>query len=625
MPDLPLPKPQKPSTPPQGGVPLGGGAPLPPASTSSMTPPPSGMVPPPSANAISSAPALSGMAPKPVSPVSGMTAPAPATGLFANGQPPPRQPLVQQPQQPLQPIQAAKPAQPPFPQPPAAQSPFPTKQATASPAASIPGVKNAAEPALKVAAPKSSPLSFLTGSPIKIAAIVGAVLLVIGGAVFAFSSFMGGGSQSVSIDTPNSAGSGNNQGTTGSTSTPPPVQQKTITYWGLWEQTEEFRAIITDFETQNPGIKVEYVKQNHVDYRERLQTAIASGNGPDMFRFHASWTPMLAQELDSVPDSVFSSAEYQQTFFPVAARQLQVNGKIVGIPLMYDGLGLYINTEIFRQAAMAEPTTWAELKNAAIQLTVRNAAGEVERGGLAIGNASNVEHFSDILGLLILQNGGDPSNPSTREVSDALRFYTGFYKTDRVWSDKLPTSTVAFARGEVAMMFAPSWRAHEVRAMNPDFADFKVIPTPTLGDQRVAWGTFWAEGVNSKTANKAESWKLLENLSSSDVMKSRYSEQSQSRLFGELYSRQDLAAELIVSQDAIVQNVVAPYLEDAQFARSWYMNSYTHDNGINDQIIQYYRDAINAVIGGTDAEKAMEPVVLGVPQVLRQYGAAQNQ
>jgi ABC-type glycerol-3-phosphate transport system substrate-binding protein len=548
-----------------------------------------------------------------VSPVSGLSRPASTPGLFAGGQQPSRPPVVQQTQQPLptQPIQGYQPQQ----------------QAVGGQAT---GQKNAS-PVLKAASPKTSPFAFLTGSPLKLAAIVGVLLLVVGGGIFAFSTFMRGGSQSVSIEAPRTGTTGTNQGGTtganqGRTTPPaPPAQQKTITYWGLWEQTDQFKAVIQEFEEQNPGIKVNYVQQNHVDYRERLQTAIASGKGPDLFRFHASWTPMLSQELDPMPDSVFSPREFQQAFFPIATRQLLLNGKIMGVPLMYDGLGIYINTEIFRQAALAEPTTWAELKNAAIQLTVRNASGEVERGGLAIGNASNVEHFSDILGLLILQNGGDPNNPSTREVVDALRFYTGFYRTDRVWSDKLPTSTVAFARGEVAMMFAPSWRVHEIMAMNPDFTDFKVIATPTLGDQRLAWGTFWAEGVNSKSANKAESWKLLKYLSSSEVMQSRYSKQSETRLFGELYSRQDLASELILSQDSVVQNMVAPYLEDAPYARSWYMNSYTHDNGINDQIIQYYRDAVNAVIGGTQPEKAMQPVIQGVPQVLRQYGAAQNQ
>lgn len=63
---------------------------------------------------------------------------------------------------------------------------------------------------------------------------------------------------------------------------------------------------------------------------------------------------------------------------------------------------------------------------------------------------------------------------------------------DGVWDDKLPSSTVAFARGDVAMMFAPSWRAHEIAAQNPDLK-FKTTTLPQLSDERISWGSYWAE------------------------------------------------------------------------------------------------------------------------------------
>src|SRR5690606_306277 len=107
-------------------------------------------------------------------------------------------------------------------------------------------------------------------------------------------------------------------------------------------------------------------------YRERLQTAIASGNGPDIFRFHASWTPMLRNELAPIPASIYSAGEYNSTFYPVAAKQLQLNGQLVGVPLMYDGLALYYNKEMLQAADAQPPTTWAELRTLATKLTIRN-------------------------------------------------------------------------------------------------------------------------------------------------------------------------------------------------------------------------------------------------------------
>ena len=316
-------------------------------------------------------------------------------------------------------------------------------------------------------------------------------LLLIGVVGFVASRFLGGSNQPASVNTSSQTTGQTDQKATS-------AQQKTLTYWGLWEASDVFDSVLRDFDKANPGVKVAYQKQSYPDYRERLQTAIASQNGPDVFRFHASWTPMLREELAPMPTSIMSLSDYQKTFYPVAAQQLQINGQIVGIPLMYDGLGLYYNKDILRVAGAQPPKTWAELKSLAAQLTVRNGEA-IERGGLAIGNATNVEHFSDILGLLILQNGGDPAQPTSKEVTEAIAFYTNFVRIDKVWSTSLPSSTVAFARGDVAMMLAPSWRAHEVKATNPNL-QFGIAPVPKLGDSKIAWASYWAEGVNHTRA-----------------------------------------------------------------------------------------------------------------------------
>ncbi|MCC6711462.1 MAG: extracellular solute-binding protein, partial [Candidatus Pacebacteria bacterium] len=316
---------------------------------------------------------------------------------------------------------------------------------------------------------------------------------------------------------------------------------------------------------------------------------------------------------------VMSATEFKESFYPSASQMLQIDGKIVGLPMMYEGLGLYYNKDILQTAGVQPPATWAELKKLASDLSVpadKNArkGGNITRGGLAIGNTDNVDHFSDILGLLILQNGGDPAEPAFTEVRDALIFYSNFVTEDAVWDTSLPTSTVAFAKGDAAMMFAPTWRAHEVKELNPSL-DFGIAPVPQLSDEHIAWANYWAEGVNEKSKAKEEAWKFLKYLTSADVMKKLYSAQSNIRTFGEPYSRVDLAQEL--ASDPYVAGI----LKDAPIATGWYMSSATHDNGINDQIIEYYETAINDLVGGEDEEEVLLNLETGVKQVLRQYGA----
>lgn len=444
--------------------------------------------------------------------------------------------------------------------------------------------------------------------------IGGVVILLVAVIAFAFMSRGGSSSTSVSVDQadPSTTNNNSNTGTTGTTGNTN-TKQVVLTYWGLWESASIIEPILRDFEAANPGVLVKYVKQSHKDYRERLQTAIASGEGPDVFRYHASWVPMLSEDLAAMPSSVMSPATYKQSFYQIATQQLQYNGQIVGIPLMYDNLMLYYNQEIFATASVEPPKTWAELKEIANTLTITKD-GEIERAGVALGNATNVEHFSDVMGLLMLQNGADFTDPTSKAAQDALTFYTNFQTTDKVWSEKLPSSTAAFAKGDVAMMFAPSWRAHDVLAMNPNLK-FKMVATPKLADKDITWASYWAEGVNAKGKNKDFAWALLKYLSSSDVMKKLYANESAVRAFGEPYSLVSLSS--TVSTDPYV----APVLAGAENAQSWYLNSYTHDNGINDQLIKYYTDAVNAVTSGDkDVDEAMATVKLGTTQVLRQFG-----
>lgn len=484
---------------------------------------------------------------------------------------------------------------------------------TSSPPTQASAQPQANQPQPVEAKPKKSFTKFL---PFLAIGVV--VLLIVG---FLVSRFMGDNSSgSVRIepsDTSGSQGSGNANSQSGGSSTGPttPGKQVSLEYWGLWEPSQVLEQVIADFQKENPGITVRYTKQSHKDYRERLQTAIASGNGPDVFRFHATWVPMMRNDLQPLPSSTITPADFKNNYYSDASEQLQSGGQPVGIPLMYDGLALLYNKDIFDTAGEKPPTTWAELRTLASKLKVTSGR-TLERGGIALGNATNVDHFSDILGLLLLQNGADPNNPSSSNTVDALKFYTNFQTADGVWDERMPESTVAFARGDVAMIFAPSWRIHDILAMNPKL-NFGVAPVPRLSDQQITWSNYWAEGVSARSQKKEEAYIFLKYLSKPETMERLYGSASQVRAFGEIYPRKDMADKLADNE------YVTAYLQDAPHSKSWYLSSATHDNGLNDQMIKYYADAITAIVGGKKAEDTIETIVLGTSQLLRQYGVEQ--
>lgn len=393
-------------------------------------------------------------------------------------------------------------------------------------------------------------------------------------------------------------------------------KEASLTYWGLWEDDATVRNALSAFTAQNPKIKVTYLKQSPKQYRERLQSALGRGEGPDVFRFHNTWVPMLRTNLATVPAKTMTPAQFGTTFYPVASRDLVAGENIFGIPLMIDGLGLYYNEDLLASAGVTVPTTYEELLSIVPRLTVRNVSAIVS-SAIALGTTNNVENFSDIVATMFLQNGAKLTNPTGKEAEDSLTFYRKFADpTDPVytWNDTLDNSIYAFATGRVAMIMAPSWRAFDIKQMNPNL-HFKIAPIPQLPGSTVTWASYWVEGVNAKSPNQEAAWKFVSFLTSRETAQKLYTEESKSRLFGEPYARVELGASLQGDP------YVGAYIKQAGMdARSFPLASRTFDNGINDKLIQYLTDALNGMATGAAPASALTTMNAGFQQVFGTYG-----
>ena len=397
-----------------------------------------------------------------------------------------------------------------------------------------------------------------------------------------------------------------------------------ITWWGLWEDNSVVSSLIAEYEKANPNIKIKYVNQSKQDYRERLTNAIAKGTAPDIFRFHNTWVPMFKGDLDYVPASVMSSSDFARDYYPVMSSDLSIGSGFVGIPLEYDALTLYINEDIFSLAAKEPPTTWEELRRLAVELTKKDEQGRIIQSGVALGRTENVDHWQEILGLMMFQNGVNMGKLTGKLTEDSLTFYTLFSTVDGVWDTSLPASTAAFAGGKLAMYFGPSWRALNIMEQNPSLK-FKAVPLPQLPKEGsttsdVTYSTYWVEGVWSKSKNKEAAWDFLKFMSTKESLTKLYTNASRQRLFGEPYPRVDMAN--LLKDHSVLSSIITR----APYAQSWYLVSRTFDGptGINSLIGKYFEDAINAINLGTPAPKVTETLQLGVTQVLGQYGLISN-
>ncbi len=395
------------------------------------------------------------------------------------------------------------------------------------------------------------------------------------------------------------------------------TKQVSLTWWGLWEDEKTIAPVILAYKKIKPNVTITYIKKNPKDYRTLLQTQIARDSGPDIFRFHNTWLPMLSVELKPMPEKMKTEINFSNVFYPTAYYDLVRSNQIYGLPLMFDGLALFYNRDILSGAGLQPPETWTETADAARKLTVFDENKNLKVSGLALGN-TNVDHWSDILGLMFLQNGADPAFPTDSCAKEALEYFGSFSQGEsRTWDDTLGGSTLAFANSRAAMYIAPSWEVFEIKKINPNL-NFGISPFPQVAGGKRYWATYWAEGVSSKSKNPEEAWEFLKYLGSKEALQIMFAEatkESKERLFGEIYPRQDMAS--LIKDDPLV----GPFIVGAPQAKSWYLASRTFDDGINDRIIKYYEDTVNKVVRKEQStEEALKTVSEGVSQVLKDYG-----
>lgn len=402
-----------------------------------------------------------------------------------------------------------------------------------------------------------------------------------------------------------------------------------LTYWGLWETAAVMEPLISEYQKTHPNITIEYIQQNPQEYRERLQASIKRQEGPDIFRYHNTWTPMLVPDLASVPNNIYSKDDFNKIFYPVAVESVLIGNNYYGIPLEIDGLMLFYNQDILSSANISVPQTWVDVSDTVAKLTVKDRESIVT-SAIALGTAENIEHFSDILGLMLLQNGTRlnqslflcNNKDSTECSTEVIKYYRSFAEfPNNTWDENMENSILAFASGKVAMILAPSWQIANIKMINPNL-NFKTSVVPQLPCKSdnctsVNWASFWIEGVSSQSKNPAEAFEFLKFLSQKESLEKLFELASnQNQLFGEPYSRTDMASLLTDHQ------YLAPIMIQAPTMKSYYLASRTHDGetGLNTSLISYLKNGINSLSQGVSPESALKTVDAGFQEVLARFG-----
>lgn len=334
------------------------------------------------------------------------------------------------------------------------------------------------------------------------------------------------------------------------------MQPITLTYWRVFDDSDAFQEIIDKYKVIHPNITINYRKLRYEEYESELLNALAEDRGPDMLSIHNTWLRKYQNKLAPMPTSItmaypveqgsikkevvpvlktvksLSLSDLKNLFIDTVYNDVVLDdNQIYGLPLSVDTLVLYYNRDLLNNAGITQaPQYWnKEFQQNVKKITKQDPIQGIVQSGIALGGSNNINRFSDVLSVLMMQNGATMMDgkqvmfnaipPAGQDKKynpglEALRFYIDFSNPGKEvysWNESLPNSLEMFTSGKLAMMFGYSYDLATIKAQAPKL-NFSISKLPQIEGSpvEVNFANYWVESVSKKSKYQNESWDFIQ-------------------------------------------------------------------------------------------------------------------
>lgn len=283
-----------------------------------------------------------------------------------------------------------------------------------------------------------------------------------------------------------------------------------LTIWAMGNEGEKMDGFVKKFKDENPDVKISVTSIPWSSYKDKFQTAIAAGTGPDVAMMGNTDMATYSKALSTVPGD-FDMSDLNEG--------LKASGKIgknqLGVPMYVDTRVLYYRTDIAQQAGWDHaPKNWDELKKMSEDL---KKVDGVKYGFFMFpsGNDSfqGMSPFAFSDGAQFVSKDNKSYTFDTPELKDALTYTTGLFKDGLadVNADVTPGSNMQqFVSGATPMMIEGPTAAGQIDELGGEgFSDkyaTAVVPSKKTSTSFVG-GCNWSVFKTSK--NKQSAWKFI--------------------------------------------------------------------------------------------------------------------
>ncbi|MDC4232468.1 sugar ABC transporter substrate-binding protein [Actinomyces sp. B33] len=286
-----------------------------------------------------------------------------------------------------------------------------------------------------------------------------------------------------------------------------------------------FRALMDEFEKENPGIKVKLLSGPYASTKEQLVAASASGTMPDVVGLDGAWVSDFSKQ-GAIADltALMKDNGYDDSQL---ASQIAIDGATYMIPVVNFVYPMFTNTTLLDEAGVsAVPTNRSEFEDAAkkIRATDSDVSGWALPLSLETPNGIQNDVMSWVWasGGTMLTKDGKP-DVANEDVKSAAEYIKGLWDAGVVspgaFTMKEQDKVEDFTNGRVGFMIDSLAHINTIREGNPDLAfEISAIPAKDgyTGERGMPYAS-WGIGVSASSEHPEEAWKLVEFLMSKET------------------------------------------------------------------------------------------------------------
>lgn len=291
---------------------------------------------------------------------------------------------------------------------------------------------------------------------------------------------------------------------------------KTIQWFSPNWDEEESKALIKQFESENPDIKVELVVTEWESYKTKAITALSSKNSPELFSVLLTDVKGFQNKglVAPLKDLTTKAGLNWSDILVKAVDIVSVNNDVYALPFRYDGNAVYYNKAILREYGFDSfPETYQELDK--LHQAIK-AGGKYVSTGWGFGDAPGV---TQRLAQQLYSFDGDFFNEDytkclidSPEAKKTMNFLVDTYKKGYALSNSVEcngtTLRNAFGGEDIAYYMAGPF---DIPVITESFPNIELGTALLPGDNHVGVTTAdgWCVVLGQNAKNKEEAAKFL--------------------------------------------------------------------------------------------------------------------